>query len=347
VDDAVRLIARSLDYPCAERLKPNLVWMAQHLAHHQALRVSPDTLAKLGQLSASTLKRILKRVGRSDAKIAFRQPARRIRPHLRQAYPMRKIPWDMPEPGHFEVDLVSHSGEDGSGEYIHTIQMVDVATGWSELAAVFGRSYKVMEDGFQTILSRLPFPVLELHPDNGAEFFNHHLLRFWQNTLVHCELTRSRPYHKNDNRFVEENNHSLVRAYVGHGRFDTLRHLHLLRQLYEALWQYHNLFQPVMRLKAKVFSAPLHYRRVFDEAKSPFDRLCECHVLPEVLQQRLTSLRQQTNPILLRHQIDQLITNLLAVSNDKSTPVNVHLTLGEKKISPSVTLSFDPSTTFR
>ena len=132
--------------------------------------------------------------------------------------------------------------------------MVDVASGWSECVAVLGRSYLVMHDGFERILQRLPFAVRELHPDNGSEFFNDHLLRFWGNTLPGLEMSRSRPYRKNDNRFVEENNHSLVRAYVGYDRFETAAQTRLINQLYERLWQYHNLFLPVMRLQHKLSS---------------------------------------------------------------------------------------------
>jgi len=343
VADAVRIIVRSLDYPCAERLKPSLVWMAKHLTKHQAMHIEAETLRKLDQISVSTLKRMLKKIGRPDAKLAFRKPARTQRNHLRQAYPMRRIPWDIPEPGHFEVDLVVHSGQDSSGEFIHTIQIVDVATGWSEIAAVYGRSYKVMQDGFQTILARLPFPIRELHPDNGAEFFNRHLLRFWQQEIVHLELSRSRPYHKNDNRFVEENNHSLVRAYVGHGRLDTLAQLATLRKLYQALWLYHNFFQPVMRTHAKVFSDPLHYRRIFDPAKPPFDRLCERITLPSEVLASLQRLRDQTNPIQLREQINMLIDQLWAAPTvQRKSSVNVLYTL-RKETDPPVTFSFEPS----
>lgn len=93
---------------------------------------------------------------------------------------MTKIAWDIAEAGHFEVDVVHHGGESAAGEYVHTLQMVDVATGWSEVVAVYGRSYRVMADGLDYLLSRLPFAVQEIHPDNGAEFFNQHLLRYWK-----------------------------------------------------------------------------------------------------------------------------------------------------------------------
>jgi hypothetical protein len=125
--------------------------------------------------------------------------------------PMGRIPWDIGEPGHFEVDLVYHSGASTAGLHGHTIQLVDVATGWSERVAVLGRGQRVMEGGFEHILERLPFPVLELHPDNGSEFFNQHLERFWKEKVQGVRLSHSRPYQKNDNRMVEQKNDTLVR----------------------------------------------------------------------------------------------------------------------------------------
>jgi hypothetical protein len=313
VDDAIRVIARSLDYPCAERLQPNLVWMAEQLSVHAELQVRKETLEQLARISVSTLKRTLKRVGRSEPKLANQVPKRPPSNSLRKRYPMSRIAWDIEEVGHFEVDLVHHCGEVANGEYIHTLQMVDVATGWSEIAAIFGRSYRVVADGFDHLLTRLPFPVIEIHPDNGVEFFNRVVLQYWGRRLPELKLSRSRPYQKNDNRFVEENNQSLVRAYVGHGRFDTEAQLRVLRQLYDQLWLFHNFFQPVMRLQQKEYLPPQQVRRRFDLARPPFDRLKEKNVLEGKALESLQSMRARTNPLVLRHQIDDLIAQLLSL----------------------------------
>jgi hypothetical protein len=347
VGDTVRVLARSLDYPCAERLQPNLVWMAQHLQRHGELRIGKEVLEKLERVSVSTLKRMLKLVGRSEPKLATQQPKRPQTNSLRKQYPMSKIAWDIAEAGHFEVDLVHHSGENAIGEYIHTLQMVDIATGWSEIVAVFGRSYRVMADGFDYILARLPFDVQEIHPDNGVEFFNHNLLRYWKEKAPDLQLSRSRPYQKNDNRFVEENNHSLIRAYIGHDRLDTQVQLKVLRQLHEKLWLYHNFFQPVMRLQEKEYVSPLQYRRKYDRAKTPFDRLKEKNILKENIRLQLETLRDQTNPMTLRCQIDTLISHLLSLPPlDQDETVNVFETL-IKEVDTLVTLSFEPTIPLR
>ena len=224
---------------------------------------------------------------------------------------MKRIPWHQQEPGHFEVDLVHHCGSSASGEYVHTIQMIDVATAWSERVAVLGRSYLVMKDGFKRILARLPFPVQEFHPDNGNEFFNHHMLRFWRGLKPKPELSRSRPYHKNDNRFVEQKNSTLVRAYLGYDRLDTVAQTLAVNQLYDKMWVYYNLFQPVMRLSEKIWireeGQSSRTKRRFDKAATPFDRLCATKAISPERKEQLEALRDQTNPRQLRQEIYDLI----------------------------------------
>jgi hypothetical protein len=156
VDDALRVIAESTDYICAERLQPNLVWLAEHLGTHGEMAITPHLLSQLKRISISTVRRRLKRIHQDQPRLPRKGPGRANQ--VRREIPTRRIPWDEPEPGHFEVDLVHHSGPAVSGHYVHTLQMVDVNTGWSERVAVLGRSYLVMSDAFRRIETRLPIP---------------------------------------------------------------------------------------------------------------------------------------------------------------------------------------------
>jgi len=126
VDDAIRIIAESLDYPCAERLTPNLVWMAQHLAQHGEMRVTPALLEQLERISVPTVRRILQRIGQDASRLPRRGPERANQ--VARSIPMRRIPWDEQEPGHFEVDSVHHGGPMPSGEYVHTLQFITTPT---------------------------------------------------------------------------------------------------------------------------------------------------------------------------------------------------------------------------
>jgi hypothetical protein len=315
VDRALKVIAESLDHVCAERLQPNLVWIASHLARHGELEISPTTLAQLGMISISSVRRSLQRLGQDEPRL----PRPRPRPVnlATRGIPAGRIPWQEPEPGHFEADLVHHCGLSPSGQYVHTLQMVDVTTGWSERVAVLGRSQLVMQDGFRRIMARLPFPVLEIHPDNGGEFLNYHLLTFWKRQSPAPLISRSRPWQKNDNRFVEQKNDTLVRAYVGYERFDTVDQTRLLNQLYDWMWWYANFFQPVMRLAEKTVlpteRGPGKIRRRFDRAQTPFDRLCASGVLPRARQDQLLAQRDAINPRQLRKQIYALLDQLMAL----------------------------------
>jgi hypothetical protein len=333
-DDGLRVIYESLDGICASRLTPNLAWMARHLATHGELETTPELLEQLAQVSVSTVERRLARIRQDQPRLPRKKP--RPRNKLLQDVPMLRLPWNIGHPGHFETDLVHHCGLAASGEYACTLQMVDVATGWSERRTVLGRSYLVMEDAFVCILHRLPFPVLEIHPDNGSEFFNHHMLRFWGEVVRGVTLSRSRPYHKNDNPRVEQKNSTLVRAYLGYERFDSVPQVLALNALYDRMWLYYNFFQPVMHLIGKEVvpqdGKPARVKRRYDKARTPFDRLCNTHaILPEHRPQ-LEALRDTTNPRRLRQEIydaiEQLFTLPAAVPG---VAENVHFTLAENR----------------
>jgi hypothetical protein len=297
-----------LDYVCAERLTPGLVPTARLLAQHGELVLPPELAIQLGQISVATVQRRLTRLAQDTPRLPRKRPAAANR--VARTIPMQRIPWDEREPGHFEVDLVHHSGPSTAGEYLHTLQLIDVATGWSERVAVLGRSYRAMAAGFWQILQRLPFAVREFHPDNGPEFLNDHLLRFWGDSVPGLQLSRSRPYHKNDNRFVEQKNATLVRAYFGDARLDTPAQGAALNALYERLWLYYNLCQPVLHLVEKT-AVGTQIRRRWDTAQTPYERLAGTSALPLAARVRLDALYQATNPRALRRDIYTRLDALL------------------------------------
>lgn len=262
-----------------------------------------------------TVARILARLRQDEPRLPRRGPEQANR--AARQIPVRVIAWNESRPGHFEVDLVHHCGSSSEGLYVHTLQMVDVATGWSERVAILGRSGRVVTDGFRRILRRLPFSVEEVHSDNGREFLNNHLYRFWHEAAGDPALSRGRPYHKNDQRFVEQRNSSLVRAYLGQRRLDTVAQTNALNLLYDHMWLYDHFFQPVMRLEEKTVvraedQSP-HLKRRFDQAQSPFERLTATGVLSEPQEEALRALRSQTNPRQLRQAIHEAIGVLFAL----------------------------------
>ena len=307
VADVVGVVWESLDYVCAERLTPVLLYTAQQLAQWEELVLTPEVEAALRSISRATVQRLLQRFQQDTPKLPRRKP--QLPNHLLREVPMGRLPWATAVPGSFETDLVHHCGSVSAGEYIHTLQLVDIATGWSERVAVLGRSQEAMVRGFRLVQERLPFPITHLHPDNGSEFFNDHLIRYFGEEVTGLRLSRSRPYRKNDNRFVEQKNSTLVRAYVGYERLDSGRQCAALNALYDQLWVYYNLFQPVLHLVAKeVVDGKL--RRKWDKAQTPYMRLLDSAVLSPAQKARLAALYTRTNPRQLRKAIYDAVERL-------------------------------------
>ena len=307
VADVVRVVWESLDYVCAERLTPALLPTAQQLARWEELGLTPAMEMQLAAISRATVQRLLQRFQQDTPKLPRHKPQPPNR--LLRDVPMERLSWTIRAPGSFEADLVHHCGPITAGEYVHTLQLVDIATGWSERTAVLGRSQAAMVEGFRRVQSRLPFPITHLHPDNGSEFFNGHLVRYFGETMTGLRLSRSRPYRKNDNRFVEQKNATLVRAYVGYERLDTLGQCAALNALYGQLWTYYNLFQPVLHLTSKeVVNGKL--RRRWDRAQTPYQRLLATGVISPEQEVRLARLYAETNPRQLREAIYQAVERL-------------------------------------
>lgn len=263
-------MARALDWCCVERLQPILAATALHLNALRSLHVTPEIVSQLQTISISSVERILKRARQDEPRL----PQRRGRPtqltHIQREIPVSKIAWHEREPGHFEIDTVHHCGSSAKGDYLCTVQWIDVASGWSERAAIYGRSEKETVCAFERILKRCPIQVRELHPDNGSEFLNAHLMRYFKDKVKGAILTHSRPFHKNDNRFVEQKNSTLVPAYLRHVRLDQRAQTDKLNQLYELMGIYYNLFQPILRQKTKLkmmdSAGRIHYYGSHDRA---------------------------------------------------------------------------------
>jgi len=307
VEDVIRVVWESLDYICAERLTPALLSTARQLAEWEELALTPELEEALGRVSRATVQRLLCRFQQDTPRLPRRKPQPPNR--LLKDIPMGRLPWETAVPGSFETDLVHHCGPVTAGEYVHTLQLVDVALGWSERVAVLGRGQAAMVKGFERVEERLPFAIRHLHPDNGGEFFNDHLIRHFGESITGLSLSRSRPYRKNDNRFVEQKNSSLVRSYLGYGRLDTADQCAWLNTLYDKMWLYYNFFQPVMHMVGKEISDG-KLRRIHDTPSTPYQRLLATGVLSPEQKERLAALYQQANPLRLRIDIYQMLAKL-------------------------------------
>jgi hypothetical protein len=200
------------------------------------------------------------------------------------------------------MDLVAHCGESVAGEYLHTLNAVDVATAWCELAAVHNRSQEAVTKVIDRMRKRLPFPLRGIDSDNDSAFLNAHLYRYCTDEKI--EFTRSRPYKKNDQAHVEQKNWCVVRQLVGYRRYESREAWALLEAIYADWRRYVNFFQPVRKLVAKEREGS-KVRKRYDVARTPFRRVEASPDVPEGPKEELRAEYLELNPVLLRRRIDQ------------------------------------------
>jgi transposase InsO family protein len=322
-DDAIRVVGRALNWVCAERMHGSLLASAEHLAHFDHLHLTPALREQLKRVSLSTLRRTLKRLRQDEPRLPSRR-GRTPSPHaLAREIPAGPMAADLAEVGHWELDLVYHGGEAPDGVY--TLQMIDVRTAWSERRAFYGRGERAVAGAMEDIIAHCPLPLREVHSDNGTEFLNQHLQRLLAERLVGCRVSRSRPWHKNDNRFVEQKNYTLVRAYLPRSvRLLAPQQAQELNALYEEMGWYYNLFQPVLRqtLRYTSYTPDGHVRihRCYDRARTPLARLLETDTLSAAQAQALSQRYTETDPLALWEHIRRRLDALVAPRPAPSRP---------------------------
>jgi len=222
------------------------------------------------------------------------------------------------KPGFFELDTVSHCGTNASGQFCQTLTLTDVASGWTEECALLNNAHSWVRQAIAQTCISLPFPLLGIDSDNGAEFLNHQLLAWClQNNI---KFTRARPYHKNDNCFVEQKNGDVVRKTVGYARFQGENALKALQDVYRFLNPLLNYFYPTMQLIAKERLSCGRYKKIYaKDPKSPYQRLLESAHISDQCKAELLRRMAVLNPVTLKHQLNAARERLLKLSLIQST----------------------------
>ena len=234
---------------------------------------------------------------------------------LRHQIPIRTFAdWDEKKPGFVEVDLVGHDGGILKGDFLYTLDVTDINTGWTETRAVKNKAQIWVFGAMKYIRGRLPFELLGIDSDNGSEFINAELMRYCEEEGI--TFTRSRPYKKNDNCFVEQKNYSVVRRAVGYLRYDTEEELKIMNRLYEVLRLYTNFFQPSMKLLEKTRTGSKVTKR-YDKPRTPYGRMKDSDAISEDVKERLEMEYERLNPAELKRRIDELQRKLWNQYNKK------------------------------
>lgn len=301
-------IWRAANLPCAKRLKALLpLWLP-----HYEWELPDDIQQKLSNISAATIDRLLKPSRGKYAKrgLATTKPGSLLKHHI----PVKTNQWDETIPGFLEADTVAHCGNSTAGMFVLTVNATDLATGWSEQRAVWGKGERGVLEAVTSIEHLLPFDVRGFDCDNGSEFLNWHLERYLQKRKRPIQFTRSRPYHKNDNAHVENKNWTHVRQYLGYQRFDQQEITALLNELYTSEWRWlMNAFLPSVKLIEKKRLGSKIIKK-YDAPQTPLARvLASPHVSP-ARKRQLKEQYQALNPFQLQKTISQKIKRILTLA---------------------------------
>lgn len=280
------------NYACGQRLKPLIPSLIAGLRRHKELIVLKEERYLLLQISSATIDRLLTH----DRKRINIKSRSRTKPGslLKHQIPIKTWrDWDNTTPGFLEIDSVHHCGGSLFGDYVYTLDTVDVATGWNECCAHMGRGEYRTVQALETIKERLPFPLLGIDFDCGGEFVNWHLVRYSERN--HITYTRAREGISNDQPYIEQQNYSVVRRFVGYQRLDTEKQLEKVNKLYRLLSDYQNFFQPVMRLKTKVRDGAKVTRK-YDTPLTAYQRVLKRKDIPAETKQKLRVRYKELNP---------------------------------------------------
>lgn len=308
---------KAAEQPCGKRLVALIdLWLPHYEAEHGKLpaqvrrQVRHISAAQADRLLAPRKAQIQHR-GRSGTK-----PGSLLKHHI----PIRTDNWDITKPGWLEADTVAHCGGSLEGDFIWSVTYTDIFSGWTSLRAVWNKGAHGVVEATREVEAALPFVLEGFDCDNGSEFLNWHLVRYFQERPRKIAFTRSRPYHKNDNGHVEQKNWTHVRQLLGYERLEDPEMMAALNALYRDLWEpLHNYFCP----SAKLLSKDRHgakIKRRHDPPLTPCDRLLGSDAVSAAKKAALKAARKALNPFDLHRRLEDALRPLLLRALHSSRP---------------------------
>lgn len=268
--------------------------------------LNSELKGKLKSISPATMDRLLS----SERVETSLWRKRRLYNPVREQTPVRCEQWDVQNAGWIEADTVAHCGGSMAGSFVWTLTFTDIRTGWTECRGVWNKGGLAVKNRFEEIEAQLPFELLGVDTDNGSEFLNHHLYDYLRKRPQPVEVTRSRPYHKNDNAHVEQKNSTHVRRLLGFDRFEDPRMVELVNALYCEAWlDYKNFFAPTFRLESKTQVGGKYIKR-YEKPRTPYERLMTDPAVSEEIKARLEKRYNSLDPLTLKEDIERRLKEI-------------------------------------
>ena len=310
---ALRTVWKCSSEICAELLHPCIEDFVLQLQHNSQWDYTKKITSKLLMMSEGTVKRNIAKFAKARMKrtgYSATKPS-----HIKNIIPIFMGPWDTKPPGYGQIDTVVHCGNSLQGDMVYTVNYTDIATFWVALAAQWNKGQETTRESLDSITKRTPFKIIGMHPDTGSEFINYHIKEWCDEE--HIELTRSRPYRKNDNAYVEQKNGHVIRRFLGYNRFDHFILVSLINKLYIDLELYLNHFVPSRKCIKKV-RVGSRYRRKYDRAQTPYTRVLENTEIDAKVKKQLKQKHQTLDPMKLLNKIDKQILRIKRLQGDQN-----------------------------
>lgn len=306
--DPLKKLWLSTDQMCGKRLKQALpLWLAHYEKHFDKL---PEPVyMQLLTMSAATIDRLLKPIKTRYGKgLSGTKPGSLLKTQI----PIKTDQWDIKKVGFMEADTVAHCGTSLIGDFVWSLTLTDIASGWTENRATWNKGSAGVIEQIKHIELSLPFPILGFDSDNGSEFLNHHLLRYFTErpNQQAVQFTRSRPYKKNDNAHVEQKNWTHVRQLFGYHRFENIKIVALMNDLYtNELSLLSNFFYPCIKLTNKV-RIKSSIKKTYDIPQTPYQRLMASTCLTQERKDALEEKFNTLDPFLLQKIIQSKLKSI-------------------------------------
>jgi hypothetical protein len=301
---------------CGENLHPSINEYIDIQLREDAWKHDDLATYKLRKMSVGSVKHYVGQFTRTRRNFGGKSTTKKS--SVISMVPIRMDGWDTAEAGVIQVDTVAHCGDSVAGDYTITTNGADVATLWGTRRAQWCKGQEATRTSLEAMRSDSPFPWTEIHPDSGMEFINLHCIEYAKDTNL--RMTRSRPYHKNDNCFVEERNGHIVRAYVGHERLDVKIEVDALNDLYDVLTPYLNHFIASRRIISKERIGARWKVTREKVAKTPYQRVLERKDVSEEVKEKLRKEHTLLSPAKMKKDIDRLSKRVHDIQSQYGTP---------------------------
>src|SRR3990167_3891880 len=297
------------DQMCGRRLKSAIpLWLP---FYESSGTLSESAKQQLLAISSATIDRLLipSRI-KFPKRMCGTKPGSLLKKHI----PISTDQWNESRPGFFEADTVAHCGTSLMGDFAWSLTFTDICTGWTENRAVWGKGSLGVCDAIKDIEQRLAFPVLGFDSDNGDEFLNWHLFRYFTERVKNpLNFPPPRPYHSDDNAHVEQKNLTHVRQIFGYSRIENRAVLEPMNDVYrKECALLHNYFHPTIKLQDKERVNAKIIKRFEKMPKTPYQRIMENEHITQEAKDKLTSIFKTLNPFDLKKSLELKLKNIFA-----------------------------------